>query len=55
MIAQTDDPELLEWLAKANQEGDENYPLLRPVLIQLRAKYPRYEPSAAVKEEIRRT
>ena len=68
MIAQEDDPELLEWLAKANQEGGgfvsaiaraalvadfENYPLIRPVVIALRVKYPRYEPSAAVKQEIR--
>jgi hypothetical protein len=68
MIAQEDDPELLEWLAKANQEGGgfvsaiaraalvadwENYPLLRPLLVQLRAKYPRYEPSDAVKAELR--
>jgi hypothetical protein len=68
MIAQEDDRELLEWLAKASQEGggfvsaiaraalvadDDNYPIVRPVVIQLRAKYPRYEPSDAVKEEIR--
>jgi len=67
MIAQTDDPELLEWLSNANQEGggfvssiaraalvadDENYPVLRPVLLVLRKKYPRYEPSDAVKQEI---
>jgi hypothetical protein len=68
MIAQEDDPELLEWLAKANQEGggfvssiaraglvadDENYPLMRPMLLVLRKKYPRYEPSELVKQEIR--
>lgn len=68
MIAQEDDPELLEWLAKANQEGGgfvsaiaraalvadwENYPLLRPVVVELRAKYPRYEPSDSVKDELR--
>ena len=68
LIAQTDDPELLEWLAKANQDGggfvsaiaraalvadEENYPLLRPILIVLRKKYPRYEPSDEVKQEIR--
>jgi hypothetical protein len=68
MIAQEDDPELLEWLAKANQEGGgfvsaiaraalvadwENYPLLRPLLIELRAKYPRYEPSDTIKAELR--
>jgi hypothetical protein len=68
LIAQNDDPELLEWLAKANQEGGgfvsaiaraalvadwENYPLLRPLVLQLRAKYPCYEPSDAVKAEIR--
>lgn len=68
IIAQEDDPELLEWLAKANHEGGgfvsaiaraalvadwENYPLIRPLILQLRAKYPRYEPSEAVKQEIR--
>ena len=67
MIAQTDDRELLEWLAKANQQGggfvsalaraalvaDEfNYPLLRPVLLAMRKKYPAYEPSDDVKREI---
>lgn len=68
MIAQNDDPELLEWLAKANQTGggfvssfaraalvadDSNYALLRPVLLELRKKYIAYEPSADVKQEIR--
>lgn len=68
MIAQEDDRELLEWLSKANQEGGgflssiaraalvadfENYPLMRPMLLVLRKKYPRYEPSDAVKQEIR--
>lgn len=68
LIAQTDDPELLEWLAKAAQEGGgfvcamanaalvadhENYPLVRPLILELRKKYPRYEPSELVKQEIR--
>lgn len=68
MIAQEDDPELLEWLSKANQEGGgfvsslaraglvadyENYPLLRPVLLAMRKKYSQYEPSEAVKREIK--
>lgn len=68
MIAQEDDPELLEWLAKANQDGggfvssiaraglvadDENYPLIRSLLLMMRAKYTRYEPSDDVKREIR--
>jgi hypothetical protein len=68
LIAQTDDPELLEWLAKASQEGGgfvssvaraglvadpENYLLILPLLIALRAKYTKYEPSDAVKQEIR--
>jgi hypothetical protein len=67
MIAQTDDPELLEWLAAADRDGggfvssvaraalvadQENYCLIRPVVIALRAKYTRYEPSAQVKAEI---
>ena len=68
MIAQEDDRELLEWLSKANQDGGgflssiaraalvadfENYPLMRPMLLVLRKKYPRYEPSEAVKQELR--
>jgi hypothetical protein len=68
MIAQEDDPELLEWLSKANQDGGgflsslaraglvadfENYPILRPVLMAMRRKYPKYEPSEDVKEEIK--
>jgi hypothetical protein len=68
LIAQSDDPELLEWLAKANQDGggflsavaraalmadQENYPLIRPLIMELRRKYPKYEPSDAVKQEIR--
>jgi hypothetical protein len=68
LIAQNDDPELLEWLAKADQEGGgfvkaiasaglradmENYALIRPLLVLMRAKYPAYEPSDAVKQEIR--
>ena len=47
LIAQNDDPEMLEWLARANQEGggfvsaiaraaliadEENYPLMRPAV-----------------------
>jgi hypothetical protein len=68
LFAQNDDPELLEWLAKASQEGGgfvgavaraglvadcENYALIRPLLITMRGKYPAYEPSDAVKQEIR--
>lgn len=68
LMAQNDDPELLEWLAKAAQDGGgfvrsiataglvadhDNYPLLRPVLLQMREKYRKYEPSDAVKQEIR--
>lgn len=68
MIAQNDDPELLEWLANADREGGnfvssiaragliadhQNYPLLRPVLLQMRAKYPKYEASEPVKQQIR--
>lgn len=68
LFAQNDDPELLEWLAKASKEGGgfvsavakaglvadcENYPLIRPLLIVMRKKYPAYEPSDEVKEEIR--
>lgn len=68
LIAQNDDPELLEWLAKAALDGasfvraiaaaglcayHENYPLVRPLLLTMRTKYKRYEPSDAVKREIR--
>jgi len=68
LVAQNDDPELLEWLAKAEQDGGgfvqgiasaglradpENYALIRTLLLVLRRKYPQYEPSDAVKEEIR--
>jgi hypothetical protein len=57
LIAQNDDPELLEWLAKADQDGGgfvrsvaraalvadpENYPLIRPLVLALRQKYPVY-------------
>lgn len=68
LVAQNDDPELLEWLANADQRGGgfvsrvagaalradhENYPLIRPLVLQLRAKYTEYEPSDLVKQEIR--
>lgn len=68
LIATNDDPELLEWLAKADQEGggfvkaiahaglsadSENYPLIRTLLLVMRRKYPAYEPSDVVKQEIR--
>ena len=68
MIAQEDDPVLLEWLANAKLRGghfisslssaalhadQENYPVLRPVLLTMRKKYPKYEPSESVKQEIR--
>jgi len=68
LIAQNDDPELLEWLANAVQRGggfisslaraalvadEDNYPILRDVLLVMRAKYSQYEPSDAVKREIR--
>lgn len=67
LIAQNDDPELLEWLANAKQRGGgfisslataalvadhANYPIIRPVILQMRGKYPAYEPSDAVKAEI---
>jgi len=68
LIAQNDDPELLEWLANADRDGggfvrsmaraalvadDSNYPLIRPLILQLRVKYPKYEPTDQVKQEIR--
>lgn len=68
LVAQNDDPELLEWLGNANQEGGSfissiaraalvadtwNYALMRPLILALREKYPAYEPSDAVKQEIR--
>jgi hypothetical protein len=67
LVAQTDDPELWEWLnnahfdagsfvsslAKAGLLADgENYPVLRPVLEFMRAKYPQYNVKrGAVAEE----
>lgn len=68
LIAQNDDPELLEWLSEADRNGGgfvsaiaraglvadyDNYPLVRPLLLAMRKKYPVYEPSEAVKQEIR--
>jgi hypothetical protein len=68
LIAQSDDPELLEWLSNASQRGGgfvqslanaglradhKNYPAIRPLLIYFREKYTEYEPSDAVKQEIR--
>ncbi|MGH8863277.1 MAG: hypothetical protein ACREVZ_01290 [Burkholderiales bacterium] len=56
MVAQTD-PELLTWLLNAQRKAGgfvatlaeaamradhENYPILRPVLVQMREKYPQY-------------
>lgn len=32
---------------------NENYPLMRPLLVTMRKKYPAYEPSDQVKQEIR--
>ncbi len=67
LIAQSDDPELLEWLSKAAAEGGgfisalaraalvadwENYPFVRPILLVMRQKYRRFEPSDAVKAEV---
>jgi hypothetical protein len=68
LVAQNDDPELLEWLANAMLNGGsfvkalataalvadhDNYPRLRPLLLEMRAKYSKYEPSDVVKQEIR--
>ena len=68
LVAQSDDPELLEWLASASQRGGgfvqslanaglradhENYRAIRPLLLYFREKYTEYEPSEAVKQEIR--
>jgi hypothetical protein len=68
LIAQNDDPELLEWLNNAAQRGGgfvqsfadaalradhENYPLIRAQLLVMRKNYPAYEPSDAVKQEIK--
>lgn len=67
LIAQSDDGELLEWLANAAQRGGgfvsslanaalradpENYALIRPLILQMREKYSQYEPSDVVKREI---
>lgn len=58
LIAQNDDPEMLEWLNNASQRGggfisslawaglradSDNYPVVRPLLLEMRKKYPEYE------------
>lgn len=68
MIAQEDDPAMLEWLNNAQHKGGgfvssladagrradpENYRLMRPLLLVMRMKYPQYEPTPAVLEELR--
>jgi hypothetical protein len=68
LIAQNDDPEILEWLNNASLKAAsflsslafaalladwENYPIIRPVVIAMRDKYPQYDASDAVKREIR--
>lgn len=68
LIAQNDDRELLEWLSNAKSKGgafishlanaaltadSDNYRFMRPVILQMRAKYPAYEPSDSVKAELR--
>lgn len=67
MVAQSDDRELLEWLNNAEKDGGdflsafaraalradwENYPLLRPSVLRIRAKYTEYEPTDEAKREI---
>jgi len=69
MIAQNDDPELLEWLSNARQKaGDflsaladaglradwQNYPLMRSLLLDMRKKYPEYEPEVEIGQRKRR-
>jgi hypothetical protein len=68
MVAQADDPFQLEWICNAQRLGGnflssiaqaalvadiENYPLMRPLIAHLRKKYPAYEPTEQVKQEIR--
>ncbi len=68
LVAQNDDPEILEWLSNAVHRGGgfisslahaalradpENYPIIRPVILVMRAKYTEYEPTDQVKAEIR--
>lgn len=68
LTAQNDDPELLEWLSNAKEHAGGflhhlaeaglradyvNYSVIRYVLMAMRAKYPAYEPTDAVKQEIR--
>jgi len=65
--AQTDHPLVLEWLNNAHRHsGDflknlaeaalradaENYRFVRPIVTIMRAKYPQYEASDAVKVEL---
>ena len=67
MIAQQDHPYMVEWLAKADRYGGgfvsslahaalvadhKNYPLIKPLVDQIRKKYPQYEPTAEIKKEL---
>jgi len=66
-VAQEDHPYLLEWLGQAQRYGggflssfahaamvadNENYPLIRPLLLRMYEKYQRYQPSEAVQREL---
>ncbi len=68
LTAQTDDPELFEWLLTASNRGGgfvssfaraalcadgENYPLIRPLLLTIRDKYPEYKPGEGLQRELR--
>lgn len=67
MIAQTDHPYVLEWLANASRQGGgflaafataclvadhTNYPLLMHLISKLSEKYPYYMPSEQVKKDL---
>lgn len=65
MIAQQDDPKLFAWILNAQRRGGgfvstiaeaalaadwENYDILRPALLELQKKYPRYNEARALSD-----
>lgn len=67
MIAQTDHPYMLEWLAKAAYDGggfisslaraalvadEDHYLMVKPLMDIMRKRFPQYEPTPAVKKEL---
>lgn len=64
LIASEDTPETLSWLASALSDGGsflsyvaraglhadyQNYPLIRPLILQLRKRYPEFDPEGVAR------